>query len=33
VSQGVVDNGSEVTIRQLGVQGSLQLGHAPTVVV
>ena len=33
VGQGVVDDGSEVTICQVCVQSSVQLGQAPAVVV
>jgi hypothetical protein len=33
VGEGVVDDGSEVTVCQVRVQGSVQLGQAPAVVV
>ena len=33
VGQGVVDDGSEVTIWQVRVQSSVQLGHAPAMFV
>lgn len=33
VGQGVVDDGPEVTIRQVRVQASPELNHAPAVVV
>ena len=33
VGQGVVDDGSEVTIWQVRVQSSVQLGHAPAIFV
>ena len=33
VGQGIVDDGSEVTICQVRVQSSVQLGQAPAVVV